>query len=154
MQHSPEKPQQVLETRDKQSLFDRARATAVELARLILTLATGIIGALSLAAMHAPPNGFTSNEKILIRTALICLVLTVACALSGVAADSASDSSWGWALYHNEHNDKGQWHKKRNQWRQVRKILFIIVVLGFIAGITCAGLLILALVAAPIKIAA
>jgi hypothetical protein len=136
-----------LETRDAQEVFDRARTTAVELARLILTLATGTIGAIALAVLHASPTAhFTNLQSALIAATLTVLVLTIALALVGIAADVASDASWGFALFYNEQQKTGHWHKSRNRWRRVRKALLGAAAIGFIAGIVCAGLFVMTFV--------
>jgi hypothetical protein len=150
MSELPEMPKGLF-PRDTQGLFDRARSTAVELARLILTLATGTIGALSLAVMHVSPVPFPEPHITFLRCALISLVLTVALALVGIASDALSDSTWALSLRHDE-DKTGRWYKRHGVWRILRKTIFALSAVAFVIGIASAGMLILALADKPIKI--
>jgi hypothetical protein len=146
MSDSPNPP--IQEIRDQATLFTRARTTSVELARLVLTLATGTIGAISLEALHGQAfQGPHKPELTLIRIALISLVITVASALIGVAADSASDVSRGMALFKHEAEKAKHFHILSDRSLRFRNRLFITATISFITGIACAGIFILIRVA-------
>jgi NADH:ubiquinone oxidoreductase subunit 5 (subunit L)/multisubunit Na+/H+ antiporter MnhA subunit len=149
MAGSPEKPTLAFENKEAQRYFDRARATAVELAKLILTLATGSIGGLALAAMHPPTGGFTHYQQRLFISALIILVLALAFSLGGIAADAASDGSLGMSKYKNERHNTDHWHKKHDRSRDRRKYLLTFAAVCLAVGIICAGSLIFTFVRTP-----
>jgi hypothetical protein len=143
----PPNPPVVTDIRDPPTLFTRARTTSVELARLILTLATATIGAISLEALHGQGlKALTCSGRILIRIALVSLVLTIASALGGIAADAASDASRGWAIVNNETKKTDPFHIRCAHLFRIRKCLFISATVGFTTGIACAGILILSLI--------
>ncbi len=124
--------------RPDSELFDRARTTAVELVRLVLTLATGTIAALSFGTLREPHQPLTSYQQQVLKFALGSLVLTVAFALVGVAADATADSNWALAIRRKENSD-GHWYRRMKTWRRVRKTTFSFAVISFLAGICAAG---------------
>jgi hypothetical protein len=134
--------------RDEWELFDRARNTAVELVRLVLTLATGTIAALSVEAMREPRLHLKPNEQKVICFALAALVISVALALIGVASDATVYSNWALAIRHKE-GVQGRWYRTLVVARWVRKASFVIASASFVAGIFAAGVLISMLVATP-----
>lgn len=137
-----------LAKRDPQSLFDRARGTAVELARLIITLSTGTIAALALAAIHDPPLHLDSYELGIYRGALYFLLATIATALAAVAADAAADGTWALSLLRDK-VPRDHWARRHGFWQVSRKWLLGTSAVCFVAGILFAGELVLHLLQRP-----
>lgn len=137
-----------LAKRDPQSLFDRARGTAVELARLIITLSTGTIAALALTAIHDPPLHLDSNEQWVYRATLFFLLVTIATALAAVASDAASDGAWAKSLLEDTASED-RWARRHKVWRVARKSLLGASAVCFVVGILFAGGLVLRILQRP-----
>ena len=128
--------------------FDRGRESTIDLAKLVIALATGSVAALFAALLRTPPLPLTATGWKWFAAALVAMVAAVGTALLGWAADAGFYGAWGFKSLASASGDVdqvGRWRERRERWRRARSILWGLAALLFLGGVAATGIVALEL---------
>jgi ABC-type Fe3+ transport system permease subunit len=116
-----------------EELHARSRVLFIDLLKLILSLSTGIIAALSLIVFKAPETTFTKYQKSLSQLSLETIVFAIALGIT----------EWFMqAMYYNSraHHFKPGNEEGNKVWKHTRNIVLALFCILFIIGVVAASL--------------
>jgi len=114
-----------------QILYDRARASTIELFKHLSTLATAAIGGLFIAASTKVQPPLSSAERDSVLIALFFLQICLVGGVLGWLSDGVFFESW--ARYLSGKKPEQSW-RRRERANNIRKICSIVVVVSFLIG--------------------
>jgi multisubunit Na+/H+ antiporter MnhB subunit len=128
---NPEQPQTSQNSVSPQILYDRSRASGMEMFKLLTQLSTAAVGVFFIALSTNINPPLTHEQRFSVLAALSFMVITLLCGVFGIAADAYFYESWARSL--SGKNADTNW-KHRERANRVRKLFTFAAMLFFLLG--------------------
>lgn len=117
-----------------QILHDRARGAGEELVKLVISLSTAIFS-VHFFSITTSLNKYTSNQKLAIIIAIICMGLSIFAGIITWYADARKNFFWATALQKTDKSSKTKYYKLRDKWLWITRLNTIVFATAFTSGI-------------------
>jgi amino acid transporter len=133
---NPEEPQTSQNPVTPQILYDRSRASGMEMFKLLTQLSTAAVGIFFIALSTNVNPPLTHEQRFWVLAALCSMVTTLLCGVVGIAVDAYFYESWARSL--TGKNKDVNW-KQRERANLVRKVFTFAAIISFLLGVFAAA---------------
>jgi hypothetical protein len=118
-----------------QILHDRARKSAEQLHRLLVSLSTGAIAIYFLALTTKTEPALSLSQKVAVLASLLAMASAVLGGIRGWYADARRNYFWACALQATDELERRSLFEQRDRWIKKRHINIRILGISFVTGV-------------------